>query len=453
MKSNFIHICAKVCRTVMTMLCMASLFSCVKVDLCMESSHTHTGNIRIVYHWPDNISEEERPDSMLALVNRIINTRRIGYVTSSESSVGGRYRFGGVCDAVEVDPSSPDQQPLMVGAGEYQIFAFNNDVADVDKNGMNNVPDYRLDNLEEYANEANLTAVGMRDLGISYVGRSADDPRLDLYGKDWVDFNPYSKYIATDIKPIYRAANQHNEATQEYTFSVEDKGLIEVPLYPQKITQDITFSFPIYTEYTKDGSLTVDSIIAEISGIPRKMMVYTGILAVDTTYKMLFKMGIDKENAEEVALDVLEDGKLVKQTFVKSECQQTISVMGLIANNSSDNYTGPGILQLCIYSHAFDENGDKKTKTQYAKINLRNTINNANLVIRDDYGNVMQNPGNNEQLPRTDILRIDDSRLIITRALVLKTSDDDSSVDSWQSCGDLDGDGDVDSGDRLDIEI
>lgn len=448
MKSNLLHTYSKVYRAALMLLCVVSLFSCVKVDLCMEDNHTHTGDVKIFYHWPEDISEEQRPDSMLALVNRVINTHRIGYVTDAETSIGGRYRFGKVYDDAMVETTPADQQPLKVGAGEYQVFAFNNDITDIhNSTGANGVVDYRFDNLKEFGDGEHISTVSIRDLGIAYVGRERTDPRLFLYGKDWVDFNPYSKYIATDIKPIYRAVNEHNEATQEYTFKVNVNGESEVHLYPEKMTQDITFSFPIYT----DEEVVVDSIIAEISGIPHKMLVYTGALVVDTTYKMLFKMDIDTEHPEQVALKVKEESGMADKSFTKLECEHTISVMGLIANSDSTSYTGAGILQLCLYVHTIDNDGVKKTKCQYAKINMFRTIRDANLVITDDLGNAIQNPGTYGQLPRTNILRIDGSYLIVMRDLILKTSDDDNSVDSW--VGDSDGDGKVDDDHKLEVEI
>ena len=428
------------------LLCMASLFSCVKVDLCMDTEHRHAGNIKIVYHWPED--GHEHPDSMLALVNRIVNTRRVGYVTGAETSVGGRYRFGEVYSSDD----ATDSHPLMVGAGEYQIFAFNNDVADINKGGagVNDVADYRFDNLSEYSDGQHIGTVGIRDLAISYVGRERIDPQLYLYGKDWVDFNDYdTKYIATDVRPIYRAINKHDEETQNYTISVEAQQDVEVNLYPQKITQDITFSFPIYT----DSQVCVDSIIAEISGIPYKMMLYTGVLSTDSTYKMLFKMDVDKENTKTTTLSIIEGNDTIDKPFIQFECMSTISVMGLIANSDTTDHIGPGILQLCIYAHAFNDDGEKKEKTQYAKIRLYNTINKANLLIRDDLGQIVQNPGTYDELPLTDTLRIDGSRLMLTRDLVLQTSDDDKSIDSWESSGDIDGDGDIDEDDRLEIEI
>lgn len=441
------HIYNKVYRAVLMSLCMVSLFSCVKVDLCRESNHTHTGDVKIYYHWPKDISEGQRPDSMLALVNRVINSHRIGYVTDSESSVGGRYRFGKVYDDATIETTPDDQQPLKVGAGEYQVFAFNNDIVDVNSgSGVNDVVDYRFDSLNEFID--NIGTMSICDLGIAYVGRERTDSRLSLYGKDWMDFNPYSKYIATDIKPIFRAFNERNEDTQEYTFTVNIDGESEVHLYPEKMTQDITLSFPIYA----DEGVVIDSVIAEVSGIPHKMLIYTGSLVVDSTYKMLFKMDIDTDNSERVSLKIKEESGMVDKNFTKIECEHTISVMGLIANSDSTSYTGAGILQLCIYLHAIDDDGVKKSKNQYAKINMFRTIRDANLVITDNLGNAIQNPGTYENLPCSNVLRIDGSYLIVTRDLILKTSNDGNSVDSW--VGDSDGDGKVDDEDhKLDVEI
>lgn len=448
MKSNTIYIYNKVWHTALSLLCVSLLFSCVKVDLCTAEEHPHTGNLKIVYHWPENVGGE-RPDSMLALVNRIVNTRRVGYVTDAKSSVGGRYRFGKVYRNEDtIAANGHDKYPLLVGAGEYQVFAFNNDVVDINKGGVgiNAVADYKFDNLAEYSDGQHVGEVGIRDLSISYIGRERTDPDLYLYGKDWVDFNDYdTKYIATEVTPIYRAINKHNEETQEYTVSIRANEKAVVDLYPQKITQDITFSFPIYT----DAQASVDSIIAEISGIPYKMMLYTGVLNVDSTYKMLFQMGMDKENAKEVTLDVEEivgeDTVVVSKNFMQFECMSTISVMGLIANSDTTDFIGPGILQLCIY--VSDKTNPAKTKTKYAKIKLYNTINNANLLIRDEFGHIVQNPGTYEELPLTDTLRIDDSRLMVTRDLILQTSDDDNTVDSWVESGSGE-DGD----NRLEIE-
>ena len=445
MKSNILYIYNKVFRAALYMLCMVSLFSCVKVDLCTAEEHPHTGNLKVVYHWPED--GFSHPDSMLVLVNRIVNTRRVGYVTGKETSVGGRYRFGKVYQNEDAAVSGGlERYPLQLGAGEYQVFAFNNDIADINKgdSGMDSIADYRFDKIEEYSDGQHIGTVGIRDLAISYVGRELTDPGLYLYGKDWVDNNDYgTKYIATEVKPIYRATNKRDELTQEYTVSIRANEKVEIDLYPQKITQDITFAFPVYTECAagidEDLQVKIDSIIAEISGIPHKMMLYSGELSVDTTYKMLFKMGMDEENAKEVMLKVEKDGHSVNKKFIKTECMSTISVIGLVTNKDTTALYGPGILQLCIYAHASEyKDGIKvdKTKTLYSKIRMYNIINNANLLIRNEFGKIVQNPGAYEELPRTDTLRIDDIRVKLMRDEVLNASDDDNPIDNWGPEGD-----------------
>lgn len=432
MRSSVTHITYnKVCHMALTVLCAASLFSCVKVDLCAEEEHPHTGTIHIVYHWPESRYEGEKfPDSMLVLANRIINTRRVGYVTDNLTSVGGRYRFGEVHRSDENDKGRTGdkggQNPLAVSAGEYQIFAFNHVVDD---------RYYRIDSLEEYSTEEHFASVGIRDLSISYVGQdltSLQDYNEVKY-KDWKTFNDYTTFIEPNATPIYRATNYHDEATQEYTVNIRSNEERVVELYPQRITQDISFSFPIYT----DKEVTIDRIIAEISGIPRKMNIYTGVIVADTTYRMLFDVfPVREKTPEEVVLNIeYEDGSVVGSTFIKQECIGNISVMGLMANQNASHRTGAGILQLCIYASVENDGGEKKSKVQYAKINLYNTIKKANLLIKNEQGEVMQNPGTNRDRLRTDTLRIDDSRLMITRDLILKTSDDDVSVDTWLKAG------------------
>ena len=434
MKINTTHIRSKVYSTALKMLCCVALFSCVKVDLCEEPTHAHLGNVKLVYHWPDDIPVDERPDSMFAFINRVITAHRIGYVTGSETSIGGRYRFGDVNhDNVTTDPIN-DQQPLMTGAGKHWVFALNNDIVD-------NKAHYR-ENIDIFFSEKKQSETGVRDLYISYVPHEITDPILYSYSKNWIDFNPYSKHIAPGVKPIYSTYNESSEA-KGHIFNVPKDGKAEVHLYPQKITQDITISFPIYS----DSLVYVDSIIAEISGIPYKMSVYDRTLMADTTYKMFFEMNVDTVNIDTVDITI----NSVAKRFKKMECNATISVMGLLANKLPKHTTGAGILQLCIYLRSNDEENVLEKKNLYTKINLYNTINDANLVITDDWGNIIQNPGTYSQFPLSDTLRIEDNFLLITRDFVLNALNKDNSLDTW--LGDNDGDGEIDNDHKLDVEM
>ena len=370
----------------------------------------HTGTVKIVYHWPENIGDE-RPDSMLALVNRMVHPHHIGYVTGAVTSDGGRYRFGEVSAEAAADGS------LVVEAGKYQIIAFNNDIVDADKG---DVKDYNFFNLSEFGDGQNQEVVGVRDLGISYVGRDLSAPRLELYGKDWQDTNPYSNYIASDSKPIYFAVNKGDEDAYERIYDVHVGQETVVNVYPRKITQDITFSFPVYAE---KGQVAVDSIIAEISGIPHKMMLYSGALDIDSTYKMLFKIDVDTNAvAQHTTVNLGGEDKEV----TKWECLSTVSVMGLVSNKDPKDCTGAGILQLCVYASTVNADGEKEAMTpQYARINLYNTIQAAKLVVEDPLNGIyIQNP----DLESGATLRLDSSLVVVRDGL---QSSDNNSTDSW----------------------
>lgn len=410
MRTDSTHIYYKVSRTALMMLCLVAFFSCVKVDICREENHVHTGTVKIVYHWPENIGDE-RPDSMLALVNRMVHPHHIGYVTGAETSDGGRYRFGEVSAEAAADGS------LVVEAGKYQIIAFNNDIVDADKG---DVKDYNFVNLSEFGDGQNQDVIGVRDLGISYVGRELSDPRLDLYGKDWQDTNPYSKYIASDSKPIYFAMNKGDEDAYERIFDVHVGQETVVDVYPRKITQDITFSFPVYAEKEQ---VAVDSIIAEISGIPHKMMLYSGALDIDSTYKMLFKIDVDTNAvAQHTTVNLGGEDKEV----TKWECLSTVSVMGLVSNKDPKDCTGAGILQLCVYASTVNADGEKEAMTpQYVRINLYNTIQAAKLVVEDPLNGIyIQNP----DLESGATLRLDSSLVVVRDGL---QSSGNNSTDFW----------------------
>lgn len=420
------------------MLCCVALFSCTKVDLCEEPQHIHRGNIRLTFHWGD-VPKGQRPNSMFALISRAVTTHHMGYVTGSDtSSVGGYYQFGRMYEDIETD--NPDS--LMAKVGSYRVFAFNNDIVDTE---MNDAGYYRFENFDQFAHNEGDNTIDVNDLYISYVPHERTESCVlpnSIESIDWIDTNPYSKYIAANMRPLYRAVNDYDEKAQSYTFSVKEQGETEVHLYPQKATQDITISFPIYLEYTDEDTVSANSIIAEISGIPHRMNFNSGELYVDTTYKIM--MELNTLHAKDTILKV-NDALL---TFKKMECFSTISVTGLLANEGPEYATGAGIMQLCAH---LSTNEVKKAKVM-AKVNMYNTINDANLIIKDEEGRIMQNSKEiYPELPYNDTLRVEGNLLTVTLDLILKTVGGGEGTDTWQ--GDKDGDGEIDDDHKLDIEM
>lgn len=429
------------------MLCCVALFSCTKVDLCEEPQHIHRGNIILDFDWED-VPEKQRPESMFALISRAVTTHHMGYVTGSNtSSDGGYYQFGSMYeDSVTNNPDDP--QPLKAKVGSYRVFAFNNDIVKSHER-------YRFENFDQFAHNEGDNTIDVNDLYISYVPHELTDSCVlpdsidNIDSIDWIDTNPYSKYIAANMRPLYRAVNDYDEKAQSYTFSVKDQGETKVLLSPQKATQDITITFPIYLEYTDEDTVSADTIIAEISGIPHRMNFNSGELYVDTTYKVLFKM--DTLNTKKTKLEVNKDTK-DSLTFNEVQCTKTISVTGLLANEGPEYATGAGIMQLCAH---LSTGGGKKAKVRAkvrAKVNMYNTINDANLIIKDEEGRIMQNSKEiYPELPYNDTLRVEGNLLMVTHDLVLKTVGGGEGTDTWQ--GDKDGDGEIDDDHKLDIEM
>ena len=250
MKIDTNHILNKVCSTACMMLCYVAFFSCARVDLCENGNHTHLGSVSVVYDWTE-IADSVRPDSILLLVNRVKDSRRVGYVTGSESSVGGRYRFGKMYDNAE---TGIYDESLQVLAGDYVTYAFNSDVDKKDKI-------YRFEYLNEYADGKHLGEVNMGHIAIAYVGRELSEMRAKGYlcSEDWYTVNPGLDYITTGIAPIYYATNERNDSNQVFTFGVQVGKESKVTLTPKKVTQDITLSFPVYTE----KQIVIDSVIAQ----------------------------------------------------------------------------------------------------------------------------------------------------------------------------------------------
>lgn len=365
MKIKTDYIYNKVCSTALMMLCCVAFFSCTKVDVCRDRTHSHLGKISLVYEW-SNIADSLRPDSMLVLVSQVVNSHRMGYVTDATDSEGGRYRFGKMSDDINVD-----SEVLMASAGDYSVYAFNNDV---DAKGAM----FRFDNLEAYGDGQHLGVVGIQDLTMSYVGYKLGE--IDSYGKEWVSINPGFDYISTGVEPIYFATNNSKTSAKEHTFSVHEGSETRIHVYPRKITQDITISTPVYVECVdEDNFVSVDEVIAEVSGIPYKVKPYSGELNVDTICKLLFKMELDTVGVgEECTI-----GDELK-TFLKYDCKSTISVTGLLANKNNEGCVGAGILQLCLYTRNIKDGDTIDMAPRYACINLYHTLDSANLVIEKE---------------------------------------------------------------------
>ena len=64
------------------------LVGCTKVELCDMPTHPHQYTLNVTYNWPADMAEEERPDSMYIIANRLFNTLRYQFSYNLETKEG-----------------------------------------------------------------------------------------------------------------------------------------------------------------------------------------------------------------------------------------------------------------------------------------------------------------------------------------------------------------------------
>lgn len=190
---------------------------------------------------------------------------------------------------------------------------------------------------------------------LSYRPFDVTEPQVKGRYGDWIDYNPYSQYISSFGMPIYYAyANHVNVPVPE-----EGTGVVRVDFTPEPATQRITFRFDI----EKTADLVVDSLVAEISGIPSTIDLTSGVITADKTYKMLFQPEYPELPSY---ADSLTAGRL--------ECEGDVDVTSIMRGYNDEMITGPGILQVGIYARTLTDDGQKVYKLFRAGINLFHTL-------------------------------------------------------------------------------
>ncbi len=375
----------------MVLLTLLCIFSCTtEVDICMEDSHLHLAEVNLRYN-TDNIPVEEQdalPDSMMVVAYRVVRSWKCTYVAPTAQDAGlGRYVYNKPYqDVTEVrglsaaTRNSTEGEPLYVKRGEYRFITFNNTLNDAMFATGANSRWFETDGMID-------DVIANRQIELYYKGF---ERKAVQYGRSWLDFNPYTTYIGRCDAPVYFNISD--------MYELEDSKKNDVTLNLEKKTQDFEIRFRIERD-----SVIVDSIIAEVSGIACGMHMITGKYDFTKTYKLLFKMSDITEPTDNEWYGI--------STFSKD-----ISVMALVASNSKELDTGPGILQLAIYTHTFNNSGKKKTKVFRVGINMYNTMR--------KYGYVLAGQDEKILLEIEQVLTIDKDEII-------KSDETDSSLDYW----------------------
>ena len=341
-------LCRELKYIYLTLLCM--ILSCsTEVDICVDDSHLHLSEVELFYDLSDfsGITKEEFPDSMIIIAYRVINSWKCTYISPiTEDFSYGRYLYN---KPYEEDTSASEKQDehFFVKKGEYRFIAFNNLINN--EVYEDNVK-YRWYEIPKVID----SVVTNKDIYVYYKSYNIKKELLEKYGRDWVDFNPYSTYISRKKAPMFF---QYSDA---YTIDNTKKNIINLNF--KEITQEIEIRFSI-----EHDSVCIDSMVAEVSGIPCGMNLMTGKYDLSKTYKTL--------------IDMKALNRPINKWNGVTEFSGSIEVMGLAANSSKRQNTGTGIMQLAIFTHTLNNKGEKKRKVFHVGINMYNAINEYAAVI------------------------------------------------------------------------
>lgn len=303
--------------------------ACAEVDLCEDHDGSHSTAVRYSYNW--NGSDGDSPAKMYAVAHRIINDwQRAAIVPASESSdtfaiLPGEYKF------------------LTIPA-QHNAFNMDEIIASIENPMVNG---------------------RMQDKSISYELYSAR--QLANSSTDGDYSGDAKTYIAIDPQPFYfdsvAVVNVNN-------------GVANVRFAPKPITQCVDVQFYINAKTTNP----VDSVFAELSGIPVSMEIGSRFVSEKTASAFL-RLSFSLANLEQ------EEGKIINVL----QCNSQINVPTVLNSASSSETTGPGLLTVGVYTSEDTPEG-KIVHCTVETRNLYSILEKAKLnVYADDLEHIVRN--------------------------------------------------------------
>lgn len=392
-------------------LAVTAMISCSEVDLCQETEHPHMGNVTYDFNWGGN---SRRPDSMGVVAYRVINTWKRMMTISTETK-RGHYEDGSSLtrqaatdstatdssdtNSTAADTTSTEQQQTDISrfeirTGEYKFVTFSIDTAGVDASEVS-------DFLKSGGNRKKL-----QDCHVEYMQYDRTDERLQTKILGWEDYNAYAKYIQPDAMPIYYDSVAIVKVAEGQT--------VTCTFSPQPITQNVDVYFNI-TKNVDETPFAIDSVWAELAGVPRKINLATSNLDITKTNKMMFKMDL-----------VDTDNNSVTDTGGNKSlrCHGNIDVTGIVNCKSTSDRVGPGILQILIYAHTTGSDGEQLVKKLQGEINLYNTIKKAKPITISADGQTASRNGKHVTL---DI----NTDLVVNSKTIVDSPDNNGGLDRW----------------------
>lgn len=403
----------------MFLLTLTLCLSCTDAELCYQPNHPHRADAKFSFDWG---SYQEIPDSMLVICNRVVNLWKAAAVVNSQTNIG-HFIFnaprvpaeetpappteGGETDtptegeetdtptesgetdtpATRAATTSPESDRFSLPVGTYKFVTISCDTTELD---YTNVYKFLNDN----------TGMVLQDVDVSYKTYGIRDKGYRGFRPGWEDNNNYgARYMQPDVYPLFYD-----------TIAPRDLNLGETMrchFTPKALTQNIDVYLTIKKKSEKNP-FTIDSVQAELAGIPISLNLSTGYLDITKTAKLPFRMDryVDGQKLEVVKDsegNIVSSGDTHESTEI--ECHGNIDCTGIVYNADPEALSGPGIMQLAIYLtiekkipiYQRDQNGDlvlddngqliiigyntmRSAKMIQGKINLYHTLREADLL-------------------------------------------------------------------------
>ena len=284
------------------------LAACTEADTVDSVAGMREGYARFGYSWT---KDAPQPDSMTVVALRAVNYWKSGLQVATQNGAGDRY---------------------LLPRGSYRFYTLTSDAT-------HEVTARRLTNyLQAPSDGFQLSEVYME-----YASHKLKDPALAAPKTGWHDENTGFGFVRGDVLPVY----------------FDDQGVVEIDpkadqtvgFTPHEVTQVIALGVTIQ-KLLGTTPFVVDSVWAEVSGVPDGVTVADGYIVQNPIRKALFRMQLTDGSGKE---------KADTKTATQVQARYRLHVPALIASNPTDT-RGPGIMQVAVYISYEETVGGTKVK-------------------------------------------------------------------------------------------
>jgi len=305
------------------LFCLTLMSSCAEeLILCEVTELGHRSPFTIEFDWSQSVVV---PDTMEIVAYRPYHMTKYHY--SAVPQTDAIWRLDSLIEWQKPMGVSDDSVPEYLRSGDYWVTAIyqSKPYIQLEENDTTNI---ESEFLMKYTYSFNKAFQNPADSAPKYT--------------KWVDFNPEYPYFYDEGTGCFDQVPACSDGQQ-----------LLLHFTPKPFSQCVTVKFDLQLA---DEDIYVDSIQAEISGVARSKQLLSGYLDTDVTAsgKVLFSPNLIVSG---------QDQHLI-------HASSRVYGLGFLSPVYSDMKTGPGIINMAIYTRFREPSGVMKQRTIFAGINL-----------------------------------------------------------------------------------